>query len=165
MARFAGDLDGTVCALLQAHPATSGAEVVDAPLAAGPFAASCRRAYRANVVLAGDAAGFFDGITGEGMSAALAGSRLCAAAIEAYLDGDANAFACYDQQRRALVRNSNLLGRVSLILGSKPSLAATAVRNLACHPQTFERLVRVNSGSAPLRSLRPRDLSALLFGR
>jgi flavin-dependent dehydrogenase len=165
MSRFTGNLGPAFAELLRSHHATAGAEIVDAPLAAGPFAASCRRAYRSNLVLAGDAAGFFDGITGEGMSAALAGARLCATAIEAHLGGDARAFARYDHEQHSLVRNSNVLGQISLALGSQTRLATVAVRNLARRPETFERLVAINSGAKPLRSLRPRDFGALLLGR
>src|SRR5213079_605304 len=106
MRRFAGDLAGEYARLLSAHRAFEGGfRLVDEPVAAGPFAAGCRRAWRANVVLAGDAAGFFDGISGEGMSVALASARDCAVAVDAFLrDGNHEHFRGYDGRRRALVR-------------------------------------------------------------
>lgn len=166
MRRFAGNLEAEFASLLGEHAAFRGGfELSDAPVAAGPFARGTRRAWRANVVLVGDAAGFFDGITGEGMSVALASAPLAAAAIDAYLrDGSFERLRRYDRERRAMVRNSNLLARVSLGLGSRHRLAALAVRNLGRRPDTFARLTAVNSGDAGLRSLRPRDAVALLAG-
>lgn len=166
MKRFAGNLACEYTATLRQHPALSaGFEVIDEPLAAGPFAARAKRAWRANVVLVGDAAGFFDGISGEGMSVALLSARACAEAVEAHLQGGvSDPFRAYDRHRRAIVRNSNLLARVSLALGSNPTLAHHAIRNLARHPVTFARLTAINSGELGLRSLRPRDLLSLTLG-
>ena len=167
MHQFAGNLRTRYGMTLRAHPALGDAfELLDEPLAAGPFVASCTRPWRANLVLVGDAAGFFDGITGEGMSVALVSARHCAAAVDRYLGaGDYAAFREYAARRAALVRNSNLLARVSLALGSRPTLARMAVRNLQRQPRTFEKLVAINSGEAALRSVRPRDFMALAAGR
>ena len=167
MRAFAGDLAGRYAELLRSHPAlAAGFEVVDEPVAAGPFPAAARRAFQANVVLVGDAAGFFDGITGEGMSAALVSARFCADAVHAYVDGaGVGAFRTYDVQRRALVRNANLVGRLSLALASHPALARRAVRNLGRRPETFERLARISAGEMGLRALRPRDALAMFAGR
>lgn len=166
MRRFAGNIDGAFEALLREHPAfRDGFELCGGPLAAGPFPAGCSRAWKANLVLAGDAAGFFDGISGEGMTAALLSARECAAAIDAYLTGGSyEPFRRYDRRRRALVRNSNLLARVSLALSRQPRVAELAVRNLSRRPETFARLVAINTGEAGLGSIRPRDVLALALG-
>lgn len=163
MRRFAGDLEGEFRRTVAL--ALPGAAVDGPVLAAGPSPRRARRAWRANLLLAGDAAGFYDGITGEGMSAALRGAGLAATAITGYLeDGDADAFRRYDRARRALVRDSDLLARLSLTLGRDPRLAAFAIANLARRPETFARLVAVNGGELPLSALRPRDLLAMLAG-
>lgn len=166
MRPFAGDFRGRFEEMLREHSAfRDGFDLCSEPLAAGPFPAGCSRAWRANLVLAGDAAGFFDGISGEGMTAALLSARECAAAVDAYLEsGSYEAFRKYDRRRRALVRNSNLLARVSLALSRQPKVAELAVRNLSRRPETFGRLVAINTGEAGLRSLRPRDVMALGFG-
>jgi len=167
MHQFASRLHARYGMVLRAHTALDDAcELLDEPLAAGPFVTSCTRPWRANLVLVGDAAGFFDGITGEGMSVALVSARFCAAAVDSYLGaGDYAAFREYAAHRSGLVRNSNMLARVSLTLGSRPPLARMAVRNLQRQPRTFEKLVAINSGEASLRSVRPRDLMALATGR
>lgn len=166
MHQFAGRLQTHYGMILRAHPALGDAfELLDEPLAAGPFVASCTRPWRANLVLVGDAAGFFDGITGEGMSVALVSARLCAEAVARYLgDGDYQPFREYAAHRAGLVRSSNLLARVALALGSRPTLARMAVRNLQRQPRTFEKLVAINSGEIGLRRVRPRDFMALATG-
>ncbi|MGH2610078.1 MAG: NAD(P)/FAD-dependent oxidoreductase, partial [Tepidiformaceae bacterium] len=132
---------------------------------AGPFDRRARRAFRGNVVLVGDAAGFFDGITGEGMSLALVSARLAAVAIREHLpSGSLAPFRRYHDQRRALARNSELLGRLTLFLGPRPGVARWSTRNLGRQPATFERLTAINSGERPFTSLRPRDLLALTLG-
>ena len=165
MQSFAGCLATRFEAVLRTHGSLGDFQVVDGPLVAGPFAVACTRPWRANLVLVGDAAGFFDGITGEGMSLALVSARHCAAAVDGYLtDGDYASFRQYASRRAGLVRNSNLLARVSLALGSRPALAAAAVRNLQRQPKTFTRLVAINSAEAGLRTVRPRDILALATG-
>jgi menaquinone-9 beta-reductase len=163
--RFAGRLNKEYRELLAGYPQLAGACLVDEPKVAGPFPRTSQRAWRANLVLAGDAAGFFDAISGEGMSVALVGARSCAGAISAHLQtGAYERLRDYDRQRRTLVRNSDLLARFSLLLGSRDWTARVAVRNLARRPEAFAKLVTINTGEAPLTSLRPRDLSALLAG-
>lgn len=165
MRPFAGRLGAAYEELIARYPQLAGACLHDEPMVAGPFPRTSRRAWRANLVLAGDAAGFFDGISGEGMSAALVGARMCAAALSDHLEtGSYNPLREYDRQRRALVRNSDFLARLSLLLGSRRWTSGVAVRNLARRPETFEKLVTINTGEAPLSALRPRDVAALLAG-
>lgn len=160
----AGDPAGRLRALL-APAALRDLPFLSGPLIAGPFPRRARRPWRANLLLAGDAAGFFDGITGEGMSTALTSAPALAAAIESYLaDFSYRHFRAYARQRADLVRNAELLGRLTLLLARDERLARLAVRNLARQPATFARLLAVNGG-APLRSLGPRDLLALATGR
>ncbi len=166
MARFSGRLEAAYLETIHGHPAAGAAFVLEhAPMAAGPFARGCTRAWRGNLVLVGDAAGFFDGITGDGMSSALVTARMCAESVAAFLkSGDYAPFRTYDRGRRAIGRNAKLLARVSLGLARRPALARFAVRNMERRPASFSRLVDVASSEAPLRSLRPRDLPALALG-
>lgn len=167
MQAFRGGTTGAFQALLSRTNASElrGAELVDEPIAAGPFPRGCRRSWRGNFVLTGDAAGFLDGITGEGISTALRSAELCADAVAQHLNNESAApFREYERQRRRLVRNSDNLGRLSLLLSASPALARWSVRNLERRPATFERLLAVSSGEAKATALRPRDLSALLTG-
>ncbi len=166
MARFAGGLGPAFDQFFVTHPAMpAGWTRTSEVAAAGPFHQRARRAFRSNVVLVGDAAGFFDGITGEGMALALVSARLAAEAIRAHLEcGSVEPFRSYDQERAALARNSELLGRLTLFLSPKPALARWSTRNLSRRPATFDRLTAISAGERPMRSLRPRDLLALALG-
>jgi flavin-dependent dehydrogenase len=160
---FKGDLREPFLSLLR--PAGISGELVDDPLMAGPFPAAATGLNHGNLVLTGDAAGFFDPITGEGMSLALHSARLCSDAVAGHLAGDAAAFERYSQQHRDLVRNTTLLARLMLFLSAHPALGRRAIRNLRRRPQALTRLIAVNNGTSGFRSLRPRDLAALLIGR
>ncbi len=166
MASFAGDLAGNLGSLLESHGSLAGSwEPSSKAMAAGPFGRRAWRPWRGNVVLVGDAAGFFDGITGEGMSLALVSARHCALAVDRYLaEAGFEAFRRYARIRRGLARNSDLLGGVSLALGERPALAEWSVRNLARRPATFDRLAAINAGELGFSALRPRDALALALG-
>lgn len=166
-AAIRGDLAGWFSQVLTTPTLPFGPtpDLIDQPRVAGPFGRACTRPWRRNLVLVGDAAGFLDAITGEGMSLALVSARDCAAAVDRFLaDHDERWFRRYAASRRTLIRNPELLGRLSLALASRPPIARFAIRNMARRPQTFARLVGVSSGELALRSLRPADAAALLLG-
>ena len=143
----------------------NGATLLDSPLAGGPFPAGARRDWRGNLVLVGDAAGFVDGISGEGMSLALVASEFAARAVQRFLqDGSPAHFATYERARRRLARNSNLLARISLLLAAHPSLGRRVISNLSRQPPTFEKILAINSGISGLAALTPRDVGCLLLG-
>lgn len=152
-------------ALLQSHAPLASGTLLDVPVAAGPFPAASRRPWRDNLVLVGDAAGFVDAISGEGISTSLLSSRACADAVVGYLDRDVEqAFVRYAKQRGTLARNADLLAHLSLVLSSRPWLARHSVRNLMRQPETFWRLLGVSAGDLRVADLRPRDLLALAVG-
>lgn len=135
-------------------------------MSAGPFPVRVRQAYRGRLVLAGDAAGFFDGITGEGISLSLLGAERCAEAIDVALATNRTAsFAAYDRQIREAARNSTCLGRLSLFFARHQSLAEVAIASLANRPGTFEKLLAINQGAAGFRTLRPANAIGLFDPR
>jgi 2-polyprenyl-6-methoxyphenol hydroxylase-like FAD-dependent oxidoreductase len=160
-----GDLTSAFLGYVSGLPEVEDASLADAPRVAGPFPAEPGAAWRHNLVLAGDAAGFHDAVTGEGISLALRASRLVASAVESYLEtGNSSAFQHYDRGWRDLRRPSTLLADFILFLRRRPALARRAIRNLAARPGVFSRLVALNGGELGFRELRPRDLAGLLFG-
>jgi flavin-dependent dehydrogenase len=163
---FAGRATAAFREMLGGHPAAGASpDLEDEPLVAGPFSRGCRRRWRGNLVLVGDAAGFFDGISGDGMSAALVEARLCAAAVDAFLvSGSFEPFKRYERECRARQRASNLLARVMLGYARQPWAARFAVGSMARHPETLARLVSVAADGGSIRRLRARDAAALLFG-
>ncbi len=166
MLRFKGDTASGFRSIVAAHPFfRDGFDLDDKPLVAGPFARATSKSWKGSLLLAGDAAGFLDGISGDGMSAAFVGAHLCADAVDAYLtDGDITHFRDYDRKRRHSVRDSNLLAHTSLLMGSNPLLAKMSVRNLGRRPATFAKFAAINSREMSITSLRPRDVLALAFG-
>lgn len=156
-------LDAWFAAAVKAAVGSSTHETLDVPHAAGPFGVTCTRPWRRNLVLVGDAAGFFDAISGEGMSSALISARYCAAAVDEYLGtGDESAFRHYARQRSALVQNSDALARLTLALAASRATARLSIRHLSRHPAIFARLVSISTGELPLTALRPADVLALV---
>jgi flavin-dependent dehydrogenase len=142
-----------------------GSVLMDEPLVAGPFPTEARQAWKDNLVLVGDAAGFYDGIAGDGMSLALVTARLCADAVDRFLrENRSDEFKAYARQRRALSRNPQLLAWVLLALAGHPAIGTRALENLSHHPATFAKLMRINQGECGFSSLRPRDLLAAFVG-
>jgi flavin-dependent dehydrogenase len=142
-----------------------GAVLVDEPLVAGPFPAEARQTWKSNLVLAGDAAGFYDGVSGDGMSLALVTARLCAEGVDRFVrENHAGGLEAYARRRRALTRNPRVLARTLLALSGHPGIGAWAMRNLSHHPATFAKLMRINQGECGFSSLRPRDMLAAFVG-
>lgn len=81
-----------------------GAERVSQVRGVGPIGARVRRTSGAGFMLVGDAAGFFDPFTGEGVYKALRGAELAAEVA-------ADALACNDLSARSLARYSKLRHR------------------------------------------------------
>lgn len=113
---------------------------------AGPFAHDVRRRYRDNYALVGDAAGYSDAITGEGVTLGI----LCA---EALVDVIARGehLEHYERRYRSLTRTYYALTRLMLTLAERPLLRTAAMRFM---PQTvFEQLLALNCGvAAPSRA-------------
>lgn len=108
----------------------------------GPLARRVRRVSGDGYLLVGDAAGFFDPFTGEGIFDALHGGELAAATIAAALDlGDtsARALASYDRDRQrafesrrrtawliqAFVRSPRLMDYALARIAERPSVRST----------------------------------------
>ncbi len=124
-----------------------------------------RRAGR-DWLLVGDAAGFLDPFTGEGLHRALVSAEVAAAAILAARGGRARAdraFAAYDRamQRRSLAKDA-VSWLVQVFLG-QPALFDYAARRFAARPAVRATMGLVMGDLVPAsRALDPRFLAALL---
>ena len=79
----------------------AGARMVTRPIALGPLAVDCETAGVPGLLLAGDAAGFIDPMTGDGLRFAFRGAELAAAeAIRALETGSADAHLRLTEARR-----------------------------------------------------------------
>lgn len=134
----------------------------------GPLRRCARDVVADRALLVGDAAGFVDAITGEGMSIALICARLAADVLHARLDADAlsaGQLQPYAAQRRAHTRDQTALTEIILWGMRHRWLARHVVRNLGRHPDLFGRLLAVNSGEAGLLDVGARGLARVLVGR
>jgi flavin-dependent dehydrogenase len=113
----------------------------------GPLRQRARAVYKGNVALVGDAAGYFDAITGEGVAVALHES---AALVESLVAGDLGLYAV---AHRRINRLPNLMTGLVLGLEQRPRLRARALRALAAEPALFSRLLGIHARALPPRRL------------
>jgi menaquinone-9 beta-reductase len=133
-------------------------------LASGPFDWPVRSAVAPGVALAGDAAGYFDPFTGQGIFQAVAGASLLAEEILARAPGPDATLRRYAARQRRLAAEPRLLQRVVEAVMSRPATAAAAIRRLDAAPRFARRVLAATGDLAPPRSLlSPGPLSTFLL--
>ncbi len=138
----------------QLAPRVAGARRVSPVLATGPFASHARRAWAPGAAVVGDAADFFDPVTGEGIYAALRGGEMLApfalAALGAPTEREANrALAAYDRARRDEFRGKWIIERIiGLIIGHAPLINYVG-RTLESRKDMADLLIGVTGDFVP----------------
>jgi flavin-dependent dehydrogenase len=128
-----------------------------------PVGAHVRRRAGADWLLVGDAAGFLDPFTGEGLHRALVSARLAATAIDRHLGGDRGALEAYDRAFARRTRTKDLVSRVVQAFLGRPAAFEYAARRLESRPAVRETMGRVIGDLDPAsKALDPRFLLALL---
>jgi flavin-dependent dehydrogenase len=125
------------------------AAMVTVPVSMGPLAVDTHRAGVPGLLLAGDAAGFIDPITGDGLRFALRGSELVAAiALQALTGRVLDAAAALDRARRREFRRKWQLNRTvrSLVASSRGVRGASMLARW--HPAAVRRIVTA-AGDVP----------------
>lgn len=138
-------------------------EPTDTVAGAWPLGHRVTRRAGPGWLLVGDAAGFLDPFTGEGLHRALVSAELAAAAISAQQRGRPGAFAAYERamQRRFLAKDA-VSWLVQAFLG-QPTLFDYAARRIAARPAVRATMGLVMGDLIPAgRALDPRFLAALL---
>ena len=125
----------------------AGADYVSPPMAAGPLRQRTRAVTRGNLALVGDAAGYLDAITGEGMALAFHQAIDLADCIAA---GD---LAPYPGMQHRQRRVPDLFTEATLAMSRHPGLRVRALGALASEPRLFDRILAVHGDNAPLWSL------------
>jgi flavin-dependent dehydrogenase len=115
---------------------------------AGRFHQPVRRRYAPGVALVGDAAGYLDAITGEGLTLGF----LCAASL-AETVAAGRPLTDYERAFRAHSAALFRMTRLLLLVGALPPLRRRVIRTLARRPDLFDRFLAVTAGQAPLRAL------------
>jgi menaquinone-9 beta-reductase len=151
-AYFMGRLD----ALPELRERLERAERVDAVRGIGPLSTFTVRQTFDGAALVGDACGYVDPITGEGIFLALRGAELLAATLSSALHArrsDVAALQPYVRARRRELRPRDLLG-LALQRGLRhPRLVDAALAQLAAHPPLCDLLVSLTGDYAPLSEL------------
>jgi 2-polyprenyl-6-methoxyphenol hydroxylase-like FAD-dependent oxidoreductase len=147
-----------------ALPSLRDAELSAAPLSAGQFHQRPRRIASGGLFLVGDAAGYDDPTTGEGLAVGMLLAECLAQRLGSILDGTASVEAAsraYAHDHHALWRDRRRLTRLALLMASTPWLSRRAVSRGAERPVTLSRLLGINCGYQAFASLSPRDWLAL----
>lgn len=151
-----GRLPGTLAELRRA-PTTDGLRIC-LPLAHRP-----RRLTGRGWLLVGDAAGFLDPLSGEGLHRAFVSAEMAANAILAHRGGRTASLERYDHRMSTRFRGKDI---VSLMLQSflaRPALADRAIRRLALREDLGQRLGAVLADQErPSTIVDPRYLARLL---
>lgn len=132
------------------------ADVVDGPWASGPFDWPVRRPAAPGVLLAGDAAGYFDPLTGQGIYRALRTAELAAEAAERLLSGavaPARVHRRYQHEVGAAMRWGRRFQRVIEAAVSRRASRRVVIGMLRHRPRVADALIRVTGDAAPVRSL------------
>jgi flavin-dependent dehydrogenase len=116
---------------------------------AGPFHQIVKRPVRGHVLLVGDASGYVDALTGEGLALAW---RQAKAAITAIRTAQPQQYAA---AHRAITRRYRFTTQWMLAMQRRPDLRRRVIEALASEPQAFETFLGFNEGHIPTRQLIP----------
>ncbi len=122
----------------------AGAEPASKDRGCGPLRQRSRAVVRGRLALIGDAAGYVDAITGEGLSIAFHQAQALA---EAFKAGDLRHYA---HQHRRIVALPDAMTRLLLFVERRPALRRRVVRALAREPEVFSRLLGVHCRAVPI---------------
>lgn len=135
-------------------------------MSSGPFDQPVRRATFDGAALAGDAAGYYDPFTGQGVTHALISAELLARTADGALHGNdcsARALRPYAQQLRAALRPARFVQRAVEAVISRPATTDRAIAALRAAPLSADALVAVIGLAASPRILLSPAVIADLF--
>jgi len=157
---YRGRLDAFFAARLKQlrhlAPRLAGLRAAGPVMAMGPLAYRVAEPRAGGVALVGDAAGFYDPFTGEGLYTALRGAELLAEVAHGALQGGAcsrAALAPYARARRAAFRGKARLTRALQALIAHRLLADLAAHALARRPARLAQMLGVLGDFVPAGAL------------
>ena len=139
-------------ASLQGARPSAGARAI------GPMHQVARAPVSDGVGLVGDASGYLDAITGEGISLALAQVQALYDSVGPWmLSNDrvptARELQGYSRRISGMVRQHRLITRLVLFLSRNPRLAERAIKGLGRQPELFRWLLSANMGAVSATSI------------
>ncbi len=126
-------------------PRFARARAVDAPVMLGPMAVDASSAGEPGLLLAGDAAGFIDPMTGDGLRFALRGAELAATVVQGALAGTVpvdRAYLVLAERRRAEFQAKWRFNRALRALVSSPASVSAAAVTARVLPALFTRMIQ-----------------------
>ena len=158
---------GTAATLGRGYRSFAAARRIGERVAVGPLAHDVRSPIAPGLILAGDAAGFLNPFTGQGVYLALAGGAAAGAAIVAAAQergAETAVFARYaDEHARDFAARRRLGAAVGLLIDVAP-LARRAVARLERSPQLAATLIDALAGvRSPQSALRAAVLGKLVL--
>jgi flavin-dependent dehydrogenase len=161
MREFGGRLESRYREIVQVlRPALRNADLVGSVSAVGPFWYRASTVAERGVFLIGDAAGFTDPITAEGIAAGLRQAKAFAAALDS-----PNPEHQYRQAHRRLTRDPRWVASLLLRLSRTPALVERGIRNHERAPQTLAKLLGVGFGYWGFNRVTPREWIRMFSGR
>ena len=161
MREFGGRLESRYRDITQAlRPGLRNADLVRPVSAVGPFWYTASTVADRGVFLIGDAAGFSDPITAEGVATGLRQARAFAAALDT-----PNPERTYRQAHRRLTKDPRRIAALLLRLSRTPALIERGIRNHERAPRTLATLLGIGFGYWGFNRITPREWIRLFTGR
>jgi len=161
MREFGGRLEARYREIAQAiRPGLRQADMVCPVSAVGPFWYGTRTVADGGIFLVGDAAGFTDPITAEGVATGLRQARAFADAL-----ASPNPEPAYRQAHRRLTKDPHRVAALFLRLSRTPALVDRAIHNHARSPQTLTKLLGIGFGYWGFNRITPREWLRMFSGR
>jgi len=161
MREFGGRLESRYREIAHAlRPALRNAELVGSVSAVGPFWYRASTVAQGGVFLIGDAAGFSDPITGDGVATGLRQARAFSAAL-----GSRNPGRAYREAHRRLTKDPRRVAALLLRLSRTPALVERAIHSQQRAPQTLATLLGIGFGYWGFNRITPREWIRMFSGR
>jgi flavin-dependent dehydrogenase len=145
-------------------PGIANAALVSGPLGAAHFHQEVRAVAEGRVFLVGDASGYDDPTTGDGIAIGMLLAERLAGYAGDLLDGRIDAWtavARYAGDHADLVRERRRLTSLALFLARSPELSRRAIRRASADPHALAKLIAINCGYQTFRDVSPRDWLSL----
>jgi menaquinone-9 beta-reductase len=147
-----------------AVPSIRDAELVSIPLGAAQFRQRVRAVADAGVFLVGDATGYDDPTTADGLTVGLLLAERLAVRIDDLLLGrvsEAEASSLYRRDHARIVRDRRRLAMLALVMIGTPWMSRRAIRRARVDPRGLSKLLAIDCGYQGFTGLSPRDWLAL----